>query len=280
MFGLEDCSRETLLVKARLAEQAERFDDMVVVMRRLAQLPDLDSELTPEERNLLSVAYKSKVGLRRTSWRSVLALEQKSAIKEKERNLARQYRDNIEQELVESCNEIIGLLDSSVLQRASSPEAKVFFLKMKGDYYRYMAEIKMFDKDTENNNVEDIVDRAMVSYKTANDLATSSLTPTNPVRLGLALNYSVFYFEIKNMPDEACRLAKQAFEDSNADIDNLDELTFKDSTVIMQLLRDNLTLWTASEEEQSYYAVGVGPTDGPSDAAADDSNDEDDSINK
>jgi hypothetical protein len=68
---------------------------------------------------------------------------------------------------------------------------------------------------------------------------------THPIRLGLALNYSVFFYEILNSPDRACHLAKQAFDDAIAELDTLNEDSYKDSTLIMQLLRDNLTLWTS-----------------------------------
>ena len=71
------------------------------------------------------------------------------------------------------------------------------------------------------------------------------LPPTHPIRLGLALNFSVFHFEIQNKPQEACALAKQAFDDAIAELDTLSEESYKDSTLIMQLLRDNLTLWTS-----------------------------------
>ena len=72
---------------------------------------------------------------------------------------------------------------------------------------------------------------------------------THPIRLGLALNFSVFYYEVLGNPDEACKMARQAFEDAIAELDNVSEDSYKDSTLIMQLLRDNLTLWTADEQE-------------------------------
>merc|ERR1711964_739630 len=81
------------------------------------------------------------------------------------------------------------------------------------------------------------------------DVAQTELTPTHPIRLGLALNFSVFYYEILNSPDRACHLAKQAFDDAIAELDTLSEESYKDSTLIMQLLRDNLTLWTSDMQE-------------------------------
>ena len=81
------------------------------------------------------------------------------------------------------------------------------------------------------------------------DIALQNLAPTHPIRLGLALNFSVFYYEILNSPERACTLAKQAFDEAIAELDTLGEESYKDSTLIMQLLRDNLTLWTSDMQE-------------------------------
>jgi 14-3-3 protein epsilon len=83
------------------------------------------------------------------------------------------------------------------------------------------------------------------------DIALTELAPTHPIRLGLALNFSVFYYEILNSPDRACTLAKQAFDEAIAELDTLGEESYKDSTLIMQLLRDNLTLWTSDMQEEA-----------------------------
>lgn len=90
----------------------------------------------------------------------------------------------------------------------------------------------------------------------ATDVAQTELTPTHPIRLGLALNFSVFYYEILNSPDRACHLAKQAFDDAIAELDSLSEESYRDSTLIMQLLRDNLTLWTSSDGAEADAAAG------------------------
>jgi len=72
---------------------------------------------------------------------------------------------------------------------------------------------------------------------------------THPIRLGLALNYSVFFYEIRNNQQKACELAKEAFEKAIHELDELNEDSYKDSTLIMQLLRDNLTLWTTEPND-------------------------------
>ena len=95
-----------------------------------------------------------------------------------------------------------------------------------------------------------VAESSLVAYKTASDVALAELAPTHPIRLGLALNFSVFYYEILNSPDRACQLAKTAFDEAIAELDTLSEESYRDSTLIMQLLRDNLTLWTSDMQAE------------------------------
>merc|ERR1712217_864499 len=90
-------------------------------------------------------------------------------------------------------------------------------------------------------------ENAKKSYEQASEVASKGLPVTHPIRLGLALNYSVFLYEVLGNPDEACKMARSAFEDAIAELDNVAEDSYKDSTLIMQLLRDNLTLWTSDD---------------------------------
>ncbi|KAM8854266.1 tyrosine 3-monooxygenase/tryptophan 5-monooxygenase activation protein, epsilon polypeptide 1 [Neosynchiropus ocellatus] len=233
--------RENLVYQAKLAEQAERYDEMVVSMKNVASM---DVELTVEERNLLSVAYKNVIGARRASWRIISSIEQKEEGKEdsKDENkisMIRSYRQEVEKELKSICGDILEALERHLLPSAVMGESKVFYNKMKGDYHRYLAEFAT------GNGRKEAAENSLVAYKTATDLAMTELPPTHPIRLGLALNFSVFYYEILNSPDRACRLAKAAFDDAIAELDSLSEESYKDSTLIMQLLRDNLTLWTS-----------------------------------
>jgi 14-3-3 protein epsilon len=230
-------SRDDDVYQAKLAEQAERYEEMVESMKKVAKM---DQELTVEERNLLSVAYKNLIGARRASWRIVTNIESKEESKSENSKLAltKKYRSQVEKELRDICQDILDLLDKNLLPNAASGESKVFYLKMKGDYHRYKAEFA-----TQEDRKE-AAENSLVAYTKANDIAQNELPPTHPIRLGLALNFSVFYYEILNTPERACRLAKQAFDDAIAELDTLNEDTYKDSTLIMQLLRDNLTLWT------------------------------------
>lgn len=230
--------RDSLVYKAKLAEQAERFDEMVTDMKEVAKQPQ---ELTVEERNLLSVAYKNVIGSRRASWRVVTSIEQKGDSDKME--IIKDYKSKIETELVEICNDILGIILESLIPNSTSEEAKVFYYKMKGDYHRYLSEFQT--GETRKGSATAALD----AYQAASGIAQSDLPPTHPIRLGLALNFSVFYYEILNAPDKACSIAKQAFDDAIAELDTLNEESYKDSTLIMQLLRDNLTLWTSDQEE-------------------------------
>jgi 14-3-3 protein epsilon len=135
-------------------------------------------------------------------------------------------------------------------------------LHRKGDYHRYLAEFAVGDKRKTS------ADKSLEAYKAATDVAASNLAPTHPIRLGLALNFSVFYYEILNSPDQACQLAKQAFDDAiaggshhttrhahtannHAELDTLSEESYKDSTLIMQLLRDNLVSRALSSKDNT-----------------------------
>jgi len=230
---------------AKLAEQAERYDEMVQFMKDYV---NVNSDLGLEERNLLSVAYKNVVGARRASLRVIGSIETKEAEKNGDKvGDIRSYKSRVEEELDRICDDILNLLDSSLIRKATEvnqAESIVFYQKMKADYFRYLAEFKVNDEKTQ------IGDNAQAAYDEATQKANSELAPTHPIRLGLALNYSVFLYEVQQQMEKACTLAKTAFDDAIAELDTLDEESYKDSTLIMQLLRDNLTLWTSADDEQ------------------------------
>merc|ERR1712190_635239 len=215
-----------------LAEQAERYDEMASHMEAVGKSPE---ELSTEERNLLSVAYKNAVGSRRAAWRIITSVEQKEKTKgnEQQAGYAKEYCGKVEAELQKICDTILGVLDKNLIPKSSSGESKVFYQKMKADYYRYIAEFSQ-DKDKDA-----AAENAKLAYEEAQKVAEKDLAVTHPIRLGLALNFSVFQYEVLQCPEEACKMARTAFEDAIAELDNVAEDSYKDSTLIMQLLRDN-----------------------------------------
>jgi 14-3-3 protein epsilon len=232
-------SRAKNVYFAKLAEQAERYDEMADHMKTVGEFGE---ELSVEERNLLSVAYKNAVGSRRAAWRIITSVEQKEKTKgnEEQAVFAKEYCKKVENELQKICDTILDLLKEKLVEKAKGGESLVFYHKMSGDYYRYIAE---FSADKSEAS-----EKARKAYEEASTVAAKELPVTHPIRLGLALNFSVFQYEVLNQPDEACKMARTAFEDAIAELDNVAEESYKDSTLIMQLLRDNLTLWTSDQE--------------------------------
>jgi hypothetical protein len=236
--------RKGLVLMARTAETAERYDDMCSFMRELVKWSHTNTqELTVEERNLLSVSYKNVIGARRASWRTLNACAEEEEAKTQHPGLIDVYKAQVAGELDTICREVLSLLEDVLIvdtQKSTEVESKVFYLKMAGDYYRYLAEFV-------TNSGHD--KSAAKYYHQAMVIAEEKLEATHPIRLGLALNYSVCYYEILKDKKKACELAKAAFDHAISKLDKLNESSYKDSTLIMQLLRDNLTLWTSDNQE-------------------------------
>merc|ERR1712013_762328 len=139
---------------------------------------------------------------------------------------ANEYCKKVEAELDKICKAVLDLLDSNLIANANNGESKVFYQKMKADYYRYIAEYKAGDAK------EKAAESAKQAYEAAQEVANKDLAVTHPIRLGLALNFSVFQYEVLALPDEACKMARTAFEDAIAELDNVAEDSYKDSTLI------------------------------------------------
>jgi 14-3-3 protein epsilon len=231
---------------ARVAEQCERYDDMIDFLQ---VLKDKQADLSVDERNLVSVAYKNEVTTRRSAWRAISTIASNAKYEQYE-GVLKKYNEQIVDEMEKICEDVCELINAFTA-KSREEESKVFFLKMKGDYYRYMAEV------TTGANLDKFKDKALRAYEEAqkegNDMQVS-----HPIKLGLALNFSVFYFEIMNQPKEACELAKKTFESAINSIDDMKEDEYKDAAMILQLLKDNITLWNAEYEDEDKDADGAG----------------------
>jgi len=240
-MNVDDIALEDLLKAARIAEAAERYNDMCDFLNKLVKDKcGGKTKLSVDERNLLSVAYKNVVGTKRQSWRMLT----QGNFPDLPKNVLEMYRLIVEKELETICKEVLELLkETTAVARdaAESQEDLVFYLKMSGDYNRYLSEF--MPKAGYNTDAEKF-------YGEAINVAKESLPETHPTRLGLALNYSVCCYEILDKKELACEIAKEAFDNAIEKLDTLNDSSYKDSTLIMQLLRDNLTLWTSEKDEQ------------------------------
>lgn len=230
-----DFHKEELLYLARIAEQGERYDEMIQFVKDLIIG---QTDMSSQERNLLSVAFKNAVGKRRSSLRII----DNYSIRDEKKNIATKkiylskYRMQIDTELKFLCNDAIETINN-LLETIEDVENRVFLFKMKADYYRYMCE---YDRgEIKDNNC----DKAQEYYEKATEIS-KQLSQVNPIRLGLMLNFSVFYYEVKDEKDTACDMARKAFDEGLTELDNANESYYKEATMILQLFRDNLSLWT------------------------------------
>jgi 14-3-3 protein epsilon len=228
-------SRDEYVYLAKLYERAERFPEMV---SHIISYVKLDSNLTAEERNILSAGFKNVISSKRASWRLINS-EEKKEEKKNSQNLmyTREIKARIEDEMREICDSIQSVLDKHLIPNSKDNENKVFYLKMKGDYFRYRGEFAT------GKEFDDTVNFAEKAYQDAYEIAEKHIPIQNSIRLGLALNFSVFYYEIKLLREEACQIAKNAFEEAIKIVDDLERNKAKDTLLIIQLLKENLILW-------------------------------------
>lgn len=229
-------SRQELVYSAKLSEHAERYSDMIKAVKGLVD--EANGDLTDEEQILLNVAYKQAVSERRQAWRVISHYEAKQQSRGTgNTELIAEYKAKIAAELSTLCHEIAGLVNEKLVNEGQPRETQVFYHKMKGDYFRYLAE-------TEDSSA---VEKSQEAYSKASELAVS-LPVNSPVRLGLALNFAVFYYESLKQKEKACELAKKTFDEALPVLEELDEDAYKEATSILGLLKDNLNIWTSEEE--------------------------------
>jgi len=236
--------RDTYVSLAKLAEQAERYTDMLEYVKAAIRVSD--AHLSVDERSLLSVAYKNLTSNLRSSWRIVSHFEEYATTKSRahELRLTRSSKLEIERELISICEDVLRLLSHTLIPAARPGDEVVFYYKMKGDYYRYLAEF------TQNAARKENAQASLDSYKLAYKFALATLEATHPTRLGLALNFAVYYRDVLDSPERACHLAKHAFDEAVAVLDQMPEATYRDSLLILQLLRDDLTMWFKEIQER------------------------------
>ncbi|KAE8666343.1 14-3-3-like protein E [Hibiscus syriacus] len=157
---------------------------MVKLMENVVSTIPVPDELTVEEKNLFFIAYKSVIGAHRASWRIISSIQQEEGRSNTDHvSVIHEYKAKIEAKLYEICTGILKLLEEKLVPASRTSDSKVFYLKMKGNYYRYLAEFKTGDDQ------KVAVENTLTSFKYAQDIATAELAPTHPIRLGLTLNF-------------------------------------------------------------------------------------------
>lgn len=253
--GHESLTKDQLVYMAKLSEQAERYDEMFEEIKSLNAIST--TVLNEAERNLASVAAKNAVGSRRSAYRMLCSIKAAAGKVEQDSEIdAAALCDvkiaKVKKEIEQICADVQSGVDAQydlAMKEADETKAfhdRMFYLKMRGDYYRYLAEQEVADgapaEDSSQLKAKKAYEDATACFQNASQEVV--VRATDPIRLGLALNQSVFFYEILGKKEDACAIAKQAFDSAISELDELGEEEYKDSTLIMQLLRDNLTLWT------------------------------------
>ena len=235
---------EKQIYLAMLAEQCSRYEDMMNFLEDMVQKKS--SDLSSDERNLLSIAYKNTISQDRQAIRTLLSYESKEAKKSESPYLEfiREYKTKVQKELENLCNRINKTIDTHLLPKAETDEAKVFYHKMKGDYDRYIAE------NVDGDIKKKYSDLGLAAYNQALE-ASKSIDYKNRIKLGLALNLSVFYYEVVANKEEACKLAKETLDKAKDALGNVDEDDdeAKDAMSIVNLLQENLDMWNSEDDE-------------------------------
>lgn len=253
-------SRDELLAMASIAEEVGRPQDASTFMR-LAIKKDVEAQLGKEERKLLYKVYKDRVTELRKSLRKIQS-NGSSNIQNSAGNqgaagsgvvVVGDLVKVVIQELVKIAEEVLELVE--ILDNfCEDSEAKVFYNKIAGDFNRYIAEVPAsaweisgFGKNSEI--LTGAIEKAQGFYSKAFAEAQTHLAPTHPVRLGLELNFSVFYCEILMDKRKAYEFAKESYEDAIAELDEEDFGKNDEANTTLSIIRDNIELWSRDLEQ-------------------------------
>lgn len=249
-MSIKNYTRGENIYLSKLNLRAERFEDMIDSMKNIIKE---DPRLSTEEREIFSSGYKNLISPKRSSWRILSQMELKEIQKKDKLNkdnlsYIRLTKENISNEVKTICDEVQELIDTMLLPncREEEFEAKVFYLKLKGDYYRYYSEVLCEDEFFA------ALDKTEKAYKIAYNISERELPIFSTIRLGLCLNYSVFLCEMCQKIEEGTFIARQGFEEAVKLIDDLDKDKVKDAIMIIQILKENLILWTSELQEEEY----------------------------
>ncbi|OHS93807.1 14-3-3 protein [Tritrichomonas foetus] len=191
--------------------------------------------LTPEDEATVSVVTKSRVDQLRRARRIICVVEEREENKGKVNRVIalRGFKSKIEEELAGLLTQFISSIDNAFLSHPTSEPSRILFLKMKADYCRYLAEIQRMQ-----------VQQVQAAYVAAYEAARTSLGPAHPLRTGIALNYSVFHYEIVGNKDAAIQIAKMAYEEGSNAAKSLPIDEKDDALEVIHLIQTNLKNWT------------------------------------
>ena len=226
----------------KLFQRTERYPEMVKAINKYIEQ---NPKLSKDEQKLLVDGYKNIISDKRNSLRLLQNLIKKEEDGAQLINHKKQIniiKEKIQNELLSIFKEIHTMLDKYLIPNSQDPETKVLYMKIKADYYRYHCEF------AEGDEFEEAKNNALKIYKEAYDIALKDINIYNSIRLGLALNYSVFKYEIMDSKNEAYDIAQKAYDDAMKVVDDAEKDRTSDNLLLIQLLKENLNMWNNEME--------------------------------
>lgn len=236
--------RNEFILMAKLYENTEKFQ---LMFENINKFVALGPSLNKDERIILNNGYKNIITNQRRAWRELIKTETKelqSGNNNNKSEYAKELRVEVENEILLAADKVLEMVDKYLLPNASDVESRVFFYKMKADFLRYKAEVKLGEEYI--TCYKESADAYAEGQKIAEPLPIS-----NTVKLGLALNYSVLMYEVVLNKESAIKLAKVAYDEAMKIIDDLDKTKGKETILLIQLLKENLSLWNNDNEEDN-----------------------------
>ena len=238
-------SREELIFLSKLYTKAELYKEVINFIKEFIKL---NPKIEKEECDIISTGFKNMISDKRASWFTLNSMEHKE--KKKKRNTVKEIKEiknHIENEIRETCKELQDLIDKELLPKNEEDEILVFLYKLKADYFRYICEF------AEGNEYQDNLIKAEEYYKKAYEIADKKLPIINCNRVSVALNYAIFLYEIKKDKKSGFDIAQNTFKESMKFIDDLEKPKYRDTLLIIQLLKENIIFWNSEmgdEEEK------------------------------
>lgn len=255
--------RQELLFLARHAEQAQRYHDMAVITRHLVHFTG--GKLSREERTLFYIAHVRII----LPIRNAIKVLNQHFASPATAGLAQEYRRYLHHELKTFCFTLIDFIQTSLVTPLHTlPDHVVFFLKMVGDLYRYVAELNPLSHIAPTNSHVSVAVGKSPQYQSQHQyyymylcrhyyheaalVAEKYFAIAQPLRLGVLLAYAVAAFELFRDYKTACEITKMCFDKAIVKIETLEEEDYRDSTLLLQLMRDNLQLWVAMQHSAAH----------------------------
>ena len=237
-------SREELIFLSKLYTKAELYKEVINFIKEFIKL---NPKIEKEECDIISTGFKNMISEKRSSWFTLQSMERKE--KKKKKNTIKEIKEiknHIENEIRETCKELQDLVDKELLPKNEEDEVLVFLYKLKADYFRYICEF------AEGNELLDNLIKAEEFYKKAYEIADKKLPIINCNRVSVALNYAIFLYETKKDKKNGFDIAQNTFKESMKFIEDLEKPKYRDTLLIIQLLKENIIFWNSEmgEEEE------------------------------